>query len=187
MLSSEEMRDTRGELEVEDPEADMGWRAFAADYVLVKVWRSHARHASKPDSSDSVRGALARSVWLGLLDDHTDATAQSRLAGAGLLVVPTEVEFNPVAFALDADDPDDEAVSPVADDFIDILFETMTTPIADRSSAAAVVPLTIKVPGEYVDKVQHITFWSEFSDAVLGLGERAIERFALAMDMPPEK
>ena len=185
VLSSDEMRDTHGDIEVEDPEADLGWRALAGAYVLIKVWRAHARHSSKPDSS--ARGALRPLRQLALLDDHIDATAQSRLAGAGLLVVPTEVEFNPVASSPpDPDDPDAIADPPVVDDFVDVLIETMTTPIADRSSAAAVVPLTIKVPGEYVDKVQHITFWSEFSDSVLGLGERAIERFALAMDMPPE-
>jgi hypothetical protein len=37
-----------------------------------------------------------------------------------------------------------------------------------------------------VDKVKHITFWSDFNETVLGLGERAIKRLALAMDMPPE-
>ena len=66
------------------------------------------------------------------------------------------------------------------------MIDTFTPPIVDRGSAAAVVPLAIKVPGEYVDKIQHMTFWSEFSATVLDLGDRAIKRLALALDMPPE-
>ena len=172
------------EYEVEDVESDKasyeGWRPLATHHVLIKVWRSHPRRSSKPDSS--TRGALRPLRQLAMLDDHIDATAQSRLSGAGLLVLPNEIEFAPIAREPTEDDED----GATTDDFVEVLIDTMTTPIADRSSAAAVVPLTIKVPGEYVDKVKHITFWSEFSDTVLGLGERAIKRLALAMDMPPE-
>lgn len=180
-LSNDEVRDN-GEVEVEDL-ATGEWRALGSDHVLIKVWRSHARHASKPDSS--TRGAIRPLRQLSKLDDHVDATADSRLAGAGLLILPNEVEFTPIHGADDPDDPDDDT-APTVDDFVEVLMDTMTTPISDRGVAGAVVPLAIRVPGEYVDKVKHITFWSEFSDAVLGLGERAIKRFALAMDMPPE-
>ena len=192
VLSSDELRTDRGTYEVEDVEAAQnpdGWRPLAANHVLIKVWRSHPRRSSQADSS--TRGALRPLRQLAMLDDHIDATAQSRLAGAGLLVVPNEVEFAPIArTTLDPADPDfDPDAQPdgaTHDDFVEVLIDTMTTPIADRASAAAVVPLTIKVPGEYVDKVKHLTFWSEFSDTVLGLGDRAIKRLALALDMPPE-
>ena len=187
-LSNEELRTERGTYEVEDVESSLadpnGWRELAENHVLIKVWRSHPRRSSRPDSS--TRGALRPLRQLSLLDDNIDATAQSRLAGAGLLIVPNEVEFAPIARAPDDQDPDVQPDGATTDDFIEVLIDTMTTPIADRGSAAAVVPLTIKVPGEYVDKVKHITFWSEFNDTVLGLGERAIKRLALAMDMPPE-
>jgi hypothetical protein len=187
VVSNEELRDDRGDYEVEDVESDAsnpdGWRTLRPNHVLIKVWRSHPRRSSKPDSS--CRGALRPLRQLAMLDDHIEATAQSRLAGAGMLILPNEIEFAPIAHADDPDDPDDES-GVITDDFVEVLVDTMTTPIADRASAAAVVPLTVKVPGEYVDKVKHITFWSEFSDTVLGLGERAIKRLALALDMPPE-
>ena len=188
VVSSDELRTDRGDYEVEDVEAveqyPEGWRPLAANHVLIKVWRSHPRRSSKADSS--CRGALRPLRQLAMLDDHIDATCQSRLAGAGMLVVPNEIEFAPIAKPVDPNDPDPEADTVVVDDFVEVLIDTMTTPIVDRASAAAVVPLTVKVPGEYVDKVKHLTFWSEFSDTVLGLGERAIKRLALALDMPPE-
>lgn len=186
VVSNDELRTDRGDYEVEDVETTdtypEGWRPLATNHVLIKVWRSHPRRSSRPDSS--CRGALRPLRQLAMLDDHIDATAQSRLAGAGLLILPNEVEFAPVASVEDPVDELDDIVT--TDDFTEVLIDTMTVPIIDRSSAAAVVPLTVKVPGEYVDKVKHITFWSEFSDTVLGLGERAIKRLALALDMPPE-
>lgn len=186
VLSNEELRQDRERYEVEDPEADTvdGWRELAGQHVLVKVWRSHPRRVSQPDSS--TRGALRPLRQLALLDDHIEATATSRLAGAGLLILPNEIEFAPVPREGDPNDPDANPDGAITDDFVETMIDTFTAPIADRSSAAAVVPLAIKVPGEYVDKVQHLTFWSEFSDTVLALGERAIKRLALALDMPPE-
>jgi len=184
VLSNDELRADRGDYEVEDVESPdvspEGWRKLARNHVLIKIWRSHPRRVSQPDSS--CRGALRPLRQLALLDDHIEATAQSRLAGAGLLILPNEVEFAPIARS--DDDPDADATT--TDDFVEVMIDTMTTPIVDRGAAAAVVPLTVKVPGEYVDKVKHITFWSEFSDTVLALGERAIKRLALALDMPPE-
>ena len=183
VLSNDELRADRGDYEVEDVESPdvslEGWRKLHRNHVLIKIWRSHPRRMSIPDSS--TRGALRPLRQLALLDDHIEATAQSRLAGAGLLILPNEVEFAPIA----RDDPDDPDGAST-DDFTEVMIETMTVPIADRSSAAAIVPLAIKVPGEYVDKVKHLTFWTEFSDVVLALGERAIKRLALALDMPPE-
>ena len=188
VLSNDELRTEHGEYEVEDvesPNSDInGWRPLAAQHVLIKIWRSHPRRISKPDSS--CRGALRPLRQLSLLDDHIEATAMSRLAGAGLLILPNEIEFAPVARQVDPDDPDAQPDGNTTDDFVEVMIDTFTPAIVDRGSAAAVVPLAIKVPGEYVDKVKHITFWTEFSDTVLALGERAIKRVALALDMPPE-
>jgi hypothetical protein len=186
-LSNEELRSDRGVYEIEDAEYDEsvdGWREIATNHVLIKVWRSHPRRASQPDSS--TRGALRPLRQLALLDDHIEATATSRLAGAGLLIMPNEVEFAPVATLVDPDDPDAQPDGATTDDFVEVMIDTFTPPIVDRGLSSAVVPLTVKMPGEYVDKVRHLTFWSEFSDTVLALGERAIKRLALALDMPPE-
>ena len=70
--------------------------------------------------------------------------------------------------------------------FVETLIDAMTTPLIDRGSAAAVVPLVIKVPGDLVDKMKHITFSTPFDDKVLDLMEGAIKRLALGLDIPPE-
>jgi hypothetical protein len=183
-LSSDEIRSERGDYEIEDVSSTDagtdGFRPIAEQHVLVKVWRSHARKSSQPDSS--CRAALRPLRQLALLDDHIEATATSRLAGAGLLVLPNEIEFSPVAKTNADGEPD----GVTTDDFVQTMIESFAPAIVDRGAASAFVPLTIKVPGEYVDKVKHLTFWTEFSDTVLALGERAIKRLALALDLPPE-
>lgn len=160
------------------------WRPVAEDHVLVKIWKRHPRKGWEADSP--CRAVLNVLRQIALLDEHVFATAQSRLAGAGILVVPNEVEFTVVIPSPIGDAPMIDLTEPQEDDFVDVLIDTMTTPIGDRSSAAAVVPLVIRVPGEYVDRVKHITFWSEFSNAILPLRESAIKRLALGLDMPPE-
>ena len=180
-LSNEEIRSVGGSYEVASDVEDGEWRPIRPEHVLIKVWRSHPRRSSQPDSPCRATRTVLHQI--GILDDHVNATGESRLAGAGLLVVPAEVEFAPVIHHPEADPEDDELAE---DKFVDTLVETMTIPLGDRSSAAAVVPLVVKIPGEYVDKIRHITFWSEFSDALPTLQDRAIRRLALGLDMPPE-
>lgn len=187
VLSDEELKQDGDEWQVEttdEDDIDAEWRPLAADHVLVKVWRSHPRRAREPDSNcRAIRRTLRQ---LSKLDDHVDATADSRLAGNGLLVVPEEVKFAPVQRDTDVDDPDADEDEATLDDFMELLSDAMVEPIHDRGVASSVVPLAITVPGEYVDKIRHITFWSEFSDTVIQLSERAVKRLALGLDMPPE-
>lgn len=123
-----------------------------------------------------------------LLSKHIQASAQSRLAGAGLLAIPSEAIFPPGQGpqASQGLDPDDEDLTPPEDTFIETLIDAMTTPLTDRGSAAAVVPLVVKVPGELVDKVKHLSFSTPFDDRVKELLDNSIKRLALGMDIPPE-
>jgi len=160
-----------------------GWVPLTGDFVLVKVWRPHPRRIWEADSPvRAVRTVLQR---IQLLDEHVTATAQSRLAGAGLLIMPNEAEFSPVpGMPGEAAEP---LVDPLEeDDFVEVLVETMTLPIKDRGSAAAVVPLVARMPGDLCDKPRHLTFWTEFSESVQELQEAAVRRLALGLDIPPE-
>jgi hypothetical protein len=123
-----------------------------------------------------------------LLTKHIHATAQSRLAGAGLLAIPSEAVFPSGQGPQQSQglDPDDEDITAPEDTFVETLIEAMTVPLTDRGSAASVVPLVVKVPGEQVDKIKHISFATPFDDRVLDLLNGAIRRLALGLDIPPE-
>lgn len=184
VLSLDEIREKSGDYEVRVSDKD--WRKLHDDAVVVKVWRKHPRKSWEPDAP--TRGVLSVLREIDLLSKHIQATAQSRLAGAGLLAIPSEAVF-PIGQGPQSPqgyDPDDQDTTAPEDNFVDTLIETMTVPLTDRGSAAAVVPLVVKVPGELVDKMKHLSFSTPFDGKVTELLDNAIKRLALGLDIPPE-
>src|SRR5699024_3375465 len=99
--------------------------------------------------------------------------------GAGMLLVPQSAQ-RALKSAAGYDETDE------TDLLTESLMEAMMTPISDRSSASAVVPLVVTVPDEAVDKFQHISFASPLDDEARELRDEAIRRLALGQDAPPE-
>ncbi len=185
VYSSDEIRLANEGIEVAT--GSRQWRLVHPNAIVIKVWRPHPRRSWEPDAP--TRGVLNVLREIDLLQKHIQASAQSRLAGAGLLAIPSEAVFPPgqgPQTPVEDIDPDDQNLRPTDDTFVETLIDAMTTPIADRGSAAAVVPLVVKIPGEYVDKVKHISFATPFDGQVLSLMESAITRLSLGMDIPPE-
>lgn len=160
-----------------------GWRSLHPNALVVKTWRKHPRRPWEPDAP--VRSVLGVLEVIDLLSDHLTATGRSRLAGAGLLAIPSEAEF-PDPPPVEGDDPTQVTEQDRFDNFVSELTKAMTTPIRDRNNASAVVPLPLAIPGEYIDKLQHLTFSTPFDDRLETLMEQNIKRLALGLDMPPE-
>lgn len=149
--------------------------------LVIRAWVPHPERGALPDAG--AKSVLPVARELRGLTEHVSAQIDSRLAGAGILAVPNEVEVlrgpgNP-------DTPDDDQDEDL-DPFVADLMDMMLTPIRDRGSAAAVVPLVIKVPGDYVDKIRHIKLYDPLDPKGKELREEAIRRIALGMDSPPE-
>ena len=151
---------------------------LSANALVMRVWRPHARKWIEADSS--VRAILPVLREVEQLSKHIAATADSRLAGAGVFMVPSEMTF--------ASPPSDSAIpaDPLIDPFLAALAEAMLKPIENRGSAAAVVPMVVRAPGEVLEYAKHISFSTPFDDRVSELLEGAIKRCALGMDLPPE-
>lgn len=152
-----------------------GPKALPDTALVLRVWAPHPRRYWEADSA--VRAVLPVLRQIAGFGKHIDATVDSRLAGAGLLVVPNEVSFvrGPEASEEEGDDQ-----------FMSDLIDAMVSPITDRDSAAAVVPVLIKVPGEHVDKVKHLSFGTQFDSSLEALLDKAIRRLALGLNLPPE-
>lgn len=147
------------------------------DIFLIRVWRPHPRRWWQANSPTKASLPVLRELVSLTMD--VSAQVDSRLAGAGILLVPQSAS-DAVRRQSQQDEDDD------SDPFTESLIEAMTTPINDRSSAAAVVPLVLTVPDETVEKFKHISFAGELSAEAMQLREEAIRRLALGQDAPPE-
>lgn len=147
------------------------------DVYLIRIWRAHPRRWWEADSP--TRACLPILKELVGLTMHVSAQVDSRLAGAGILVVPASAQR---ALQIAAGETEESAT----DQFTEALMEAMLTPIADRSAASALVPLVVTVPDESAEKFQHISFASSLDGEAKELREEAIRRLALGQDAPPE-
>lgn len=147
------------------------------DLYLIRVWHPHPRRSWEADSP--TRSSLPVLRELVGLTMHISAQVDSRLAGAGVFLVPASAA-KALKVAAGIDEHSNE------DPFSDALIEAMMAPINDRSSAAALVPLVVTVPDDTVDKFKHIKFDSGLDGTALSMREEAIRRLALGQDAPPE-
>lgn len=149
---------------------------LSGDELASRIWTPHPRD---PDMADSpVRSNLSTLSEIKRLNEHVSAQLDSRLAGAGILFLPSEIQFA----VPEGVDPQ----SNQADAFMSVLAEAMMTPILDRGSASAIVPIVVTAPGDSLSKVQHLTFWTELDDATIAMRDNAVKRLALGLDTPPE-
>lgn len=147
------------------------------DVYMIRVWRSHPRFWWQADSP--TRSSLPVLRELVGLTMHVSAQVDSRLAGAGLLLVPAGASR---AMKIAAGLPEDSLEDP----FAESLMDTMLTPISDRSNASALVPMIATVPDGLSQEFQHITFDKPLDGMAQELREEAIRRLALGLDAPPE-
>lgn len=145
--------------------------------VVIRIWLPNPAMQIEADSPfRSLLPILSEIEWL---TKHVFAQITSRLAGAGILLMPQEMTF-PTGDG-------GAATANEAESFMVALGEAMMDPIEDASSPNAVIPYVVTAPGDSIDKARLLTFWSELDENSLALRSEAIRRFALGMDLPPEQ
>lgn len=145
--------------------------------IVVRVWRPNPFRWWQADSPCRATLPILREI-VGLTK-HVSATIDSRLAGAGMLLIGDSFSL----LAGQSPDPDDTGES---DPILAALMDAMLTAIKDRDSASAVMPIMLQGPDEAIDKVKHLTFTTPFDSHTKDLRDEAIRRLALALDAPPE-
>ena len=160
----------------------------AADSLVIRMWRPHPRVSNKADAPS--RAVIPILAEIDGLTRHVAAQIDSRLAGAGIFLVPSEIDFsttqtskkNPATGVDEQTPTDEDSANTLASE----LMETMEASINDRESAAALVPIILQAKGEDLKNVKHITFSTPLDAQAPELRKEAIGRLALGMDMPPE-
>jgi hypothetical protein len=149
------------------------WSDLPDEGQPVRIWRPHPRFYHLADSN--MRAALPVARELDLVNRHIMAQYLSRLASAGLLVLPTEATFPVREEFQDAEDP-------LMTEFIEISAEAIRTP----GTAAGVVPIFIKVPKEVADVIRHVDFTLKIDEKIIEKRDSAIRRLASKLDVPTE-
>lgn len=174
--STDEVRAARGHFEVIDENtAGNGtqWRPLGSNSLVTRVWRPHKRYHHMADSP--ARAARRKMRELELINRYIISQFLSRLASAGVVIFPDEITFPTREEFADAPDP-------FVAEWIEIAAEAIRTP----GTASAVVPIPIKVPGEYVDKIKHVDFTLQLDEKILDKRDSAIKGLATMLNMPAE-
>lgn len=151
--------------------------------MLIRAWIPDPERGWMPDCA--ARSVLPTVREVKALGQHVGAQVDSRLSGAGIFLVPEELTV--VGGGLNnADDDTDGVVAENYDPLVEELMDSMLTPLQNPESAAATVPLILRGPAEYLDKVRHLTFSTPLDENLKDLRDEAIRRIALGMDSAPE-
>jgi hypothetical protein len=150
--------------------------------MCIRLWR---QDPEEPQLSFSPGRAVIRTLReLHRLGEYVSAQIDSRLAGAGLLLMPDSMTLPP-APTEDGEEPRLKSANN-AEELMTILMEAMMASLDNRDHASAKVPIVITASAEAIAAVKHMTFWSELDEHAIELRKEAIGRLALGMDVPPE-
>jgi hypothetical protein len=178
VVSPGQLRRTGAVIDVNRPMQVGGGVLTLTDGVdlLMRAWRPHPNAIEQSDSP--TRAAIPALREIELLTKREFAELESRLTGAGIMAVPEGFDF-----------PRGEGDPEGTDGFMALLQRAAALNIQDQSRASAMVPIMFTVPDhmmEHVDKLKPITFWSELSDQIILLKEKAIERLGATFEIPTE-
>lgn len=180
-FSSEEIRLKRGGdrvgfgagIALEYQASEKEWRPIPPESLVIKIWRPDERLHYRPDSR--VRAALGILRELDLINRHIYSQSISRLASAGVLVVPDEMDFS-------APTESQGGSMTLQQQLVDVA----SMAIKDPGSAASAVPIVVQVAAAHIEKMKHLTFQTPFDEKIIELRESTIRRLATALDMPAE-
>ncbi|MCB8908997.1 hypothetical protein KUG88_02455 [Rhodococcus rhodochrous] len=159
--------------------------------LLFRVWNPHPRKASEADSP--VRAAEDALLEIVRTTTSIDNAGKSRLVGNGIVFVPQEMSLpeqgapGATPMAGDPAGPDYGIQPDSVQQLQDLLYQVGTTAYKDQESMAAFMPIIASVPGEWTDKVKHLTFDSQVAETSLKTRDAAIRRLAMSLDVAPEQ
>lgn len=144
--------------------------------LLFRVHRPHPRMWWWADSPTHAALPILRE--LEEFSKYLFATINSRIGGAGILLMPSEMDFP---------NPDTE-LAPGQTAFSAAFEEAIMDPIEDMGDPAALVPVIVQAPGETLGNVKWVTNPNgDLPPVISQLRKDAIQRLALSLDLAPEQ
>lgn len=143
--------------------------------IVIRLWNPDKERMR---FADSPTRACMGVLWeLQQLDEYETSQINSRLSGAGIYFIPSDMSTGNESSNLTA-----------AQDVFNTLSEVAQATRSGRTTAAGVVPIFLEVPREALKDMpdKPVTFGSELSDKLAAMKESAIRRLANGLSMPPE-
>lgn len=146
---------------------------------VIRFWRKHPAYSMMADSP--MRSVLSECEEIVRSTHSINARLISRLAGPGILAIPQSWSLKPLQSVVGEENPEE-------DPFQARLTEAMITAIGKPGSAESVAPIVVRVPDGTTGEAHLYKIW-EPNEVIreLELREKAMQRFAVGVDMPPEK
>lgn len=144
--------------------------------ILIRCWRPHPNDTDQADSF--TRSAIVPLREIELLTKREFAELDSRLTGAGVMFLPEGVDFP-------RQETDPEGLA----GFMAYIQRAAAASMTNQGDARSMVPIMATIPDhliEHLDKLQPINFWSELSEAITPMKDKAIQRVASMAEIPAE-
>ena len=177
-----------GGTEIEMPDGTMHEYVQGVDR-LFRVWNPRPRRAKEADSP--VRACLDPLREIVRTTKKIKNASKSRLIGNGVVFLPQEMSLPAAQAPLASGKPGDPA--PVfsgaagAEQLSDLLYNVAKIAVDDDDSQAAFIPIFATVPGEHLQKVNHLKFGNEITEVEIKTRNDAIARLAMGLDVSPER
>lgn len=183
VCSNEELQRTSRSVKVRPPDSDEPIALPMAEpdrVMIMRIWEKHGKRAWEADSA--TRSALPVLAEIQAIMSRTKAELDSRLRGAGILEIAEGAVLPAPPTPEDGEEPLHE------NEDMATLIDAMVTPIHDRESASAVVPIVARVPGEQAGKgIKFHDLAVKIDDKLDAMLGRALERLGAMLDVSPER
>jgi hypothetical protein len=154
-----------------------------------RCWNPHPRIAHDADSP--VKACLSPLREIVTTTATIEGAGKSRLLGAGVVFVPTEMSLPAANAPVSADKPGDPmaAVNGVAavTQLEELLYAVARHSYENDDSFARSIPIFASVAGEQIKNINHLKLDTEYTKEAIATRNDAIARLALGLDVSPER
>jgi len=144
---------------------------------VIPMWMPHPMDSTCPDSP--VRALIDTLHELVDLSGHVQTAARSRLAGAGILLVPSSLK--PIAPGQSTG-----VNPPKGSSLMRALTRTAQASFRSPQDISRHLPVMVEGNAEALNAVRHLSLQTPFSEMVDELRTSAVRRIAIGLDIPPE-
>lgn len=149
------------------------WETLPIDSLVVRIWNPDEQFHFMAFSA--LQAALSICREIDMYNRYIISQLVSRMALNGILFVPTEVTFPSKPQFKDEPDP-----------FIAEIMDLAGKAIKNPGSAAAAMPLILKVPAAMIEKFRLLESSSIMAEKVIENRQAALDRLAVSINIPAE-